>query len=170
MFRSSHFLFFFCGHFWQLSYKIRKFYAIYFHILQGKMGKTEENRKENYPTKVNKMPKTKRRKYGMNETLDVFFTNVILWYPFYFLGAKTHRTSTISMNNNIYCGYPFSSFSITIYINTTGYDIQAWKKYFCQKPARKICTMIWVWWTVVFIALVSIFKSTDYGHPMKAKI
>ena len=56
--------------------------------------------------------------------------------PFYFLGAKTHRTSTISMNN-MYCGYPFSSFSISIYINITGYDIQAWKKYFCQKPARK---------------------------------
>jgi hypothetical protein len=38
----------------------------------GKMGKTEknrrENRKENHATKVTKIPKTKRRKYGMNET------------------------------------------------------------------------------------------------------
>ena len=99
MFCSFHFSFFFCGHFWRRSYKIRKFYVIYVYILQDKMGKTEENRKENHPTKVTKIPKTNRRKYGMNETLDVFFTNVILWYPFYFLGAKTHRTSTILMNN-----------------------------------------------------------------------
>ena len=34
------------------------------------MGKTEKNRKENYATKVTKIPKTKRIKYGMNETLE----------------------------------------------------------------------------------------------------
>ena len=32
------------------------------------MGKMEKNRKENHATKVTKVPKTKRRKYGMNET------------------------------------------------------------------------------------------------------
>ena len=33
------------------------------------MGKTEKRRKENDATKVTKIPKTKRQKYGMNETL-----------------------------------------------------------------------------------------------------
>ena len=49
--------------------KIRKYYVIFVYILQGKMSKTEKNRKENHPTKVTKIPKTKRRKYGMNETI-----------------------------------------------------------------------------------------------------
>ena len=51
--------------------KIRKYYVIFVYILQGKMGKTEKNRKENHATKVTKIPKTKRRKYGMNETFIV---------------------------------------------------------------------------------------------------
>ena len=33
------------------------------------MGKTEKSQKENHATKVTKIPKIKRRKYGMNETL-----------------------------------------------------------------------------------------------------
>ena len=33
------------------------------------MGKREKNWKENDATKVTKIPKTKRQKYGMNETL-----------------------------------------------------------------------------------------------------
>ena len=49
--------------------KIQKYYVIFVYILQGKMGKTEKNRKENHATKVTKTPETKRRKYGMNETL-----------------------------------------------------------------------------------------------------
>ena len=48
--------------------KIRKYYVIFVYILQGKMSETEKNRKENHATKVTKIPKTKRRKYGMNET------------------------------------------------------------------------------------------------------
>ena len=36
------------------------------------MGKTEKNRKENHATKVTKLPKTKRRKYGMNEIFSSF--------------------------------------------------------------------------------------------------
>ena len=35
--------------------------------------KTEKNRKENHETKVTKIPKTKRRKYGMNETYNAIF-------------------------------------------------------------------------------------------------
>ena len=35
------------------------------------MGKTEKKWNENHATKVTKIPKTKRRKYGMNETLIV---------------------------------------------------------------------------------------------------
>ena len=36
------------------------------------MGKTEKNRKENHATKVTKIPKTKRQKYGMNKTIGSF--------------------------------------------------------------------------------------------------
>ena len=35
------------------------------------MGKTEKTQKENHTTKVTKIPKTKRRKYGMNETIHL---------------------------------------------------------------------------------------------------
>ena len=49
--------------------KIQKNYVIFVYILQGKMGKTEKKLKENHATKMTKIPKTKRRKYGMNETL-----------------------------------------------------------------------------------------------------
>ena len=48
--------------------KLRKYYVIFVYILQGKMAKTEKNRKENHATKVTKIPKTKRQKYGMNKT------------------------------------------------------------------------------------------------------
>ena len=41
--------------------KIQKYYVILVYILQRKMGKAEK-------TEVIKIPKTKRRKYGMNET------------------------------------------------------------------------------------------------------
>ena len=52
--------------------------------MQGKMGKMEKNWKENHATKMTKIPKTKRQKYGMNKTLvDKFMSrevdkNVIL--------------------------------------------------------------------------------------------
>ena len=48
--------------------KIGKYYVIFVYILHGKMGETEKNRKENLATKVTKIPKIKRQKYGMNET------------------------------------------------------------------------------------------------------
>ena len=34
------------------------------------MGKTEKNGKENHATKLTKIPKTKKRKYEMNETYN----------------------------------------------------------------------------------------------------
>ena len=56
---------FFVFGFWSLwGMKLRKYYEIFVYILQGKVGKMEKNWKENHATKV-----TKRRKYGMNETL-----------------------------------------------------------------------------------------------------
>ena len=48
--------------------KIQKYYVIFVYILQGKMGKMEKHWNENHTTKVTKIPKTKSRKYGMNET------------------------------------------------------------------------------------------------------
>ena len=51
--------------FWSLlAMKLRKYFVIFVYIC--KMGKTEKNRKENHATEVTKVPKTKRRKYGMN--------------------------------------------------------------------------------------------------------
>ena len=75
MFRSSHFSFLVFGHFWQQSYentKILRNLCLHFARQDGQDGK---NRKENHATKVTKIPKTKRRKYGMNETS--VSTNVI---------------------------------------------------------------------------------------------
>ena len=48
--------------------KIRKYYVIFVYILQGKMGKIEIKWKENHATKLTKIPKIKRQKYGMNKT------------------------------------------------------------------------------------------------------
>ena len=48
--------------------KLQKYYLIFAYIFQGKKDKTEKNWKENHATKVNKIPKTKRQKYGMNKT------------------------------------------------------------------------------------------------------
>ena len=67
MFRSSHFSFLVT--FGDKVTKIRKYYLIFVYILQGKMRKTEKIQKENHATKVTKIPKTKRQKYGMNETI-----------------------------------------------------------------------------------------------------
>ena len=69
MFCSSHFWFLVFGHFWRQSYensKILRNFCLYFAGQDGQDGKTPE---ENHPTKV---PKTKRRKYGMNETFNSF--------------------------------------------------------------------------------------------------
>ena len=54
--------------------KIQKYYVIFVYILQDKMGKMEI--KENYSTKVTKIPKTKRQKFGMNETKVRRFCNL----------------------------------------------------------------------------------------------
>ena len=54
--------------------KIQKYYVIFVYILQDKMGKTEKNRRENHATKNDQNTKTKRSKYGMNETLVHFFS------------------------------------------------------------------------------------------------
>ena len=63
--------------------KLQKCYSIFVYILQGKMGKTEKNRIENHATEVTKIPKTKRQKYGLNETL---------MYPTLILHNRIHAT------------------------------------------------------------------------------
>ena len=71
---------FFVFGFWSLGNevtKIQKYCVIFVYILQGKMSKTEKNWKENHAIKVTKIPKTKRRKYGMNETIVSIFQLVI---------------------------------------------------------------------------------------------
>ena len=41
--------------------------------MQGKIGEMEKTRKENHTTKVTKIPKTKRQKFGMKEALKRLF-------------------------------------------------------------------------------------------------
>ena len=60
LFRSSHFWYLF---FVIVGNEVTKIKVIFVYILQGKMGKTE-----NHETRVTEIPKTKKRKYGMNET------------------------------------------------------------------------------------------------------
>ena len=86
MFCSSHFSFLVFGHFWQQSYQNTKILCnlcLHFARQDGQDGKKG---KENHATKV-----TKRRKYGMNETLKragntKFNTNLTIQavYPFKF--------------------------------------------------------------------------------------
>ena len=59
--------------------KIQKYYVIFVYTLQGKMGKTGKNWTENHATKVTKIPKNKRQKYGMSKTL-VFMNNTVCKY------------------------------------------------------------------------------------------
>ena len=69
MFPSSHFSFLVFGHFWQRSYENTKILhnrSLHFSRQDGQDGKKQ---KENHATKVTKIPKSQRRKYGMNETL-----------------------------------------------------------------------------------------------------
>ena len=68
MFRSSHFSLLVFGHFWRRSYentKILRNLCLHFARQNGQGGKTQG---KNHATKVTKIPKTKRRKYGMNKT------------------------------------------------------------------------------------------------------
>ena len=68
MFHSSKILFLVFGHFWLRSYentKILHNLCLHFERQDGQGGKKW---KENHATKVTKIPKTKRQKYGMNET------------------------------------------------------------------------------------------------------
>ena len=51
---------------------------LYLHFV----GQDGKNPKENHETKVTKIPKTKRRKYGMNETL--IMTRLLKWLSIYF--------------------------------------------------------------------------------------
>ena len=71
MFHSSHFSFLGFGHFWGRSYgntKILRNLCLHF---ARQDGQDRKKWRENHATKVTKIPKTKRRKYGMNET-DIF--------------------------------------------------------------------------------------------------
>ena len=69
MFRSFQISFLVFGHFWRQSYKNMK--ILHNHCLHfaRQDGQDKRKQKENYSTKVTKIPKTKRQKYGMNETL-----------------------------------------------------------------------------------------------------
>ena len=68
MFLSSHFSFLVFSHFWRQSYENTKILCnlcLHFARQEGQEGKKWT---KNYTTKGTKIPKTKRQKYGMNET------------------------------------------------------------------------------------------------------
>ena len=64
------------------------------------MGKTEKPQKENHATKVTKIPKTKQRKYWMNEALNTNFLR--------HLDIQTFKTSHTFCSNS-FVGSFFSS-------------------------------------------------------------
>ena len=73
MFHSSHFSFLVFGHFWRLNYentKILRNLCLHFARQDGK------KRKENRATAMTKIPKTKRRKFGMIETFVAIYENI----------------------------------------------------------------------------------------------
>ena len=74
MFRSSHFWFLVLGHFWRWSYENAKILCNLCLHFARQDGQDRKKRKENHATKVTKIPKTERRKYGMNETIEKIFT------------------------------------------------------------------------------------------------
>ena len=68
VFRLSHFLFLFFGHFWQQSYETTKIlHNLCLHFARQD-GQDRKKQKEIHATKVTKIPETKRRRYGRNET------------------------------------------------------------------------------------------------------
>ena len=69
MLRSFHYSSLVFGHFWQQRFenmKVLRNLCLHFARQAGQDGK---NWKENHASKVTKIPKTKRQKYGMNETM-----------------------------------------------------------------------------------------------------
>ena len=68
MFRSFHFSFLVFGHFWRQSFENTKILRNLCLHFARQDGQDRKKWKENHATKVTKIPKTKRRKYGMNKT------------------------------------------------------------------------------------------------------
>ena len=66
-----HFSFLVFGHFWQQNYEGTKISCNLCLDFARQDGQDNgKKRRENHATKVTKLPKTKRRKYGMNKTLN----------------------------------------------------------------------------------------------------
>ena len=57
-------------HFWQQSYKNTTILCNHFLHFARQHGQDRKKQKENHATRVTKIPKTKRAKYGMNKTID----------------------------------------------------------------------------------------------------
>ena len=63
---------FFVSGFWSLLVtQLQKYKNLCLHFARQD-GQDGKNRKENHETKVTKIPKTKGRKYGMNETFKTY--------------------------------------------------------------------------------------------------
>ena len=89
MFRSSHFSFWFLVTFGNEVTKIRKYYVLnlrsHFARQDGQDGKKW---KENHATRVTKIPKTRRRKYGLYET--------------FVLPSSAVKNTNLNMNSNFF--------------------------------------------------------------------
>ena len=77
IFLSSHFSFLVFGHFWRQSYENMKISHTLFLHFARQDGQDRKDRKENHAIKVNKIPETKKQKYGMNETINTNFGEMI---------------------------------------------------------------------------------------------
>ena len=101
MFCSSHFPFLVFGHFWRRCYenmKILRNLCLHFARQEGQDGKKW---KESHATKVTKIPKTKRQKYGMNKTKEKYLIVKHNYAStFNYMSFKTSTWSISIIENN----------------------------------------------------------------------
>ena len=93
------------GFFFRLAHlalqNVNKYYIIFVYIQQGKMGKTLKNRKESHATKVTKIAKTKRRKYGMNETFVAIILQCKILVLHFRLGLSWKKSYNLKADDRV---------------------------------------------------------------------
>ena len=166
MFCSFHFWFLVFGHFWQRSYKNMKLFrnlCLHFARQNGQDGK---KRQENHATKLTKIPKTKRRKYGMNEALGSGLGGIV-WLWFESLLILRDKNSKYA-----WFFFYFRTLIIGVWLwNMISLDII--EKYFPWFLCINWFTMGWnlFWWCNIFMSYFSSIEiatvnnwQTDNGH------
>ena len=144
MFRSSHFLFLVT--FGDEVTKIWKNYIIFVDILLGKTGLTEKKQTKNHAIKVTKIPKTKRQKYGMKETI----INELI------------RSNT---NLRVFTKFIHQYCVIVVFILSTEKNLlgSLWstQKYWWKKLVK---TRLVVWWDEPIIYIILLTRSSNQSQ------